>query len=347
MRIGAEADSWHARINEGPLTPDEARAFNEWLAADPEHERQYRCGQMALREVLLMRGERDLEDLMRPTVYERINSALYDAGQWLQTQSAGRIARAGFVTAAVSSILLVSFFAVQLGFGPEQMRISAPASPAEPLYETKIAEIRDVTLSDGSIVTLGAASGVDVLFTQNERRVVLSEGEAFFQVEKDPDRPFIVVADNMLVRVLGTKFDVNLGAKAVGISVLEGRVEVIRPEGDSGVMRDSDIKHVLTAGQKVAAAKQGRVQPVETVDVENVAAWRRGELVWVDTPVRDIIADLNRYSPSKIVLANSEIGDLGYTLALQADDVSRGVRLLASSLGLEAKERPNGDIVLR
>ncbi|MEM9013482.1 MAG: FecR domain-containing protein [Pseudomonadota bacterium] len=346
-QIGAEADYWLVRINEGPLEPDEARAFNDWLAADPEHERQYRFGQMAMREVPLMRGEQDLDALMRPTFYERTTNALYEAGQWAKEQFNRKTVRVVSGFTAVSVALLFIFVIFQPSLAPEQTRIADAASSSIPQHKTEVAEIRDVTLPDGSVVTLGAASGLKVQFTSNERRVVLSEGEAFFDVEKDPSRPFIVVADNMLVRVLGTKFDVCLGGEAVDVAVLEGRVEVIQPEDVSGLIVDRDVKHVLTAGQKVAAVKHGRVRPVEVIEANDVAAWRRGELIWVDTPVRHIIADLNRYSASRVILAQDEIGDIEYTLALQADDVPRGVRLLAASLGLDAKEGANGEIVLQ
>lgn len=345
--VGAEADRWLARINDGPLTPDEARAFNDWLMADPEHERQYQFGQTAMREVPLMRGARDLDALMRPTLYERVTNALYDAGRWAQERFSGHMVRIPAGLAAASAALLLLFFAVQPSPGPEATQVADAPSPATRQYETEVAEIRDVTLPDGSIVTLGAASGLEIQFTPKERRIVLSEGEAFFDVAKDPGRPFIVVADTTMVRVLGTKFDICLGGTAVDVAVLEGRVEIIQPEDDSSVIRDRDIKHVLTAGQKVAAVHHGRVQPVEAIKAENVAAWRRGELIWIDTPVRHIIADLNRYSTSRVVLDNSDIGDIEYTLALQADDVPRGIRLLAGALGLDAVEDTNGSIVLR
>lgn len=350
-KINSKADHWLARINEGPLSPDEARAFNDWLAADPEHERQYRFGQMAMREVLLMRGESDLHELMRPTFYERMTNALYEAEQYLKAKVGGHKIGIGIGTglAALSAALVLIFVTLQPPLEQEEVHVAETTrpAPATPQHETSIAEIRDVALPDGSVVTVGAASALDVVFTPNERRVVLSEGEAFFDVAKDPDRPFIVVADNTLIRVLGTKFDVNLGAEGVDVAVLEGRVEVIRPEGDSHVIRDDDIKHILTAGQKVVAMNEGPVRPVAPIEPENVAAWRRGELIWVDTPVHDIIADLNRYSTSTIILTQPDLGDLEYTLALPADDVSRGVRLLAASLGLDAKESATGEIELK
>ncbi len=342
-RIEAEAAEWHARMNVGILSASESRAFNQWLCADPDHERIFRAGQSAMRNVSLMHGEADLADLMRPTPYQRLADSLYEMQLWIRR----RFARgwiypfAGTLAASAALVLVLATWRPQPG--PEGQIIMRAEAP---LYETGTAEIRDITLPDGSIVTLGAASSLDVSFSAHERRVTLAEGEAFFEVEKDPSRPFIVAAGKTLVRVLGTKFDVNLGSEQIDVSVLEGRVEIIRPEAGD-VIRESDIKHVLTAGQKVAAPDSGRVEPVVSIEADSVAAWRRGELVWSEEPVRDIIADLNRYSDSPIVLADPALGDLEYTLVVQADDVPAGVRLLAASLGLQVHEETDGGLVLQ
>ncbi|HAE27402.1 MAG TPA: hypothetical protein DCG58_09600 [Hyphomonas adhaerens] len=342
-RIEEEAAAWHARLNTGMLSGQEARAFNEWLADDPEHERIFRKGQEAMRNVSLMQGEADLADLMRPTPYQRISNSLYAARLWLARRvRSGRI----YPFAAVAAACFALAFAL-LGT-KTTVKPEAPVTVAaeQPLFETATAEIRTIALPDGSTVTLGASSGLDVRFSDHERRVVLSEGEAFFEVEKDPARPFIVAAGGTLVRVRGTKFDVNLGAGQVDVAVLEGRVEVIRPENRNADIRDIDIKHVLTAGQKVATPASGQIEPVKTVEAGSVAAWRRGELIWSDEPVRDIIVDLNRYSENPIVLADASLGDLEYTLVIQADEVRAGVQLLAASLGLQINEAPDGGLIL-
>lgn len=343
-RIGAEADAWLARFNTGMLSGEEARAFNQWLAADPEHERVFRLGQEAMRNAQLMRGEADFEALMRPSWYERLHGALYEL-----TLVARRWSRSLPVLAATGALAATSaglFVYLQSAPAPE-LPAAEIVTAARPMYETGKAEIREIVLQDGSVITLGAASALDVAFTATERRVTLSAGEAFFDVREDAARPFMVVADNTLVRVLGTKFDVNLGEGAVDIAVLEGRVEVIRPEGALDAIRDADVKHVLTAGQKVAASKTGRVQPVETVESENVAAWRRGELIWVDKPVREIIADLNRYSDAPIRLSDPALADQEYTLAIRADDLTGGVETLAAALGVTVHAGSDGGVDLR
>lgn len=341
--MGAEADAWLARFNSGMLSGDQARAFNAWLAADPEHERVFRAGQEAMRNVSLMRGEPDLAEMMRPSLYERFHEAFYE----LRRNRSLRMGLFGAVSLLTAVAGGAAALFVYFQPGAQSGAYAPQIVEAPPAYETQVAEIRDVVLPDGSTITLGAASSVDVRFSGTERRVVLSSGEAFFDVTKDPDRPFVVAAGNTLVRVLGTKFDINLGDEAVDIAVLEGRVEVIRPLTPSRKIRDEDVKHVLIAGQKVAAPRIGRVEPVLAIEAENVAAWRRGELIWVDQPVRNILEDLNRYSPSRIELADPSLAHQEYTLAIRADDIPGGLDTLAAALGVEVETRADGSRVLR
>lgn len=344
-RAEAEAAAWLGKLNAGPLGPEDARLFNAWLRESPEHERLFRRGQDAMRYASLLRGAEDFERLKQPSLIEQLGGALQDSRAWFgaRMRAGGLVfGGAGALAAAAAAAFLV------LGLPDTSSGDLPPAEIiAAPLHATRVAEIREITLPDGSFITLGAASGLDVAFSDQERRIILRGGEAFFDVAPDPDRPFIVVADNTIVRVVGTKFDVNLGAEVVDIAVLEGRVEVIRPERPEPVLRDSDIRHVLTAGQRVAALKQGPVQPVRKVEADSVAAWRTGRLVWVDTPVSEILADLNRYSEAPILLAAPGVADMEFTLAVQSADADRTLRLLADTLGLEVVTEPDGRRVLR
>ena len=124
-------------------------------------------------------------------------------------------------------------------------------------------------------------------------------------------------------------------------------MEVIQPDGAAeDPIEDRDIRHVLIAGQKVAARPGDRVQPVRAIDADAVGAWRRGELMWADTPVRDIVADLNRYAPNGVRLEAPEVAELRYTLAVQADDTQGAIALLAASLQLDIARDRAGVIVL-
>ena len=349
LACGSEVDQWILRLDAGPLSPEEARAFNAWLLENPEHEKAFEAGKEAYLRMDYARNDPRLEEWVRPSFRERVFEVVDDLrrGDW--RLPGPRIAVPALGATALAAAMVAVFLVLPGTDSPV-----APGAPAaetivaiEPDFVTETAEIREEILPDGSIVTLGAKSAIDVQFTEGVRRVVLTAGEAFFDVEKNPDRPFIVVADGTLVRVLGTKFDVSLGTDLVDVAVSEGRVEVIRPEGDMETITDRDVKHVLTAGQRVTAVKTGRVRPVETVDVEKVAAWRRGELIWLNTPVKDIIADLNRYSETRITLGNDAYGDIEYTFAFQAEETANAVDIIADSLGAEVIQHANGDLILR
>ena len=336
--VGEQATRWLLKQSQGPLDAADARAFAAWLAADPEHERQFRARQAAWGDIPHMRGLADIDALMAPSLYERVNGALYELGAAVRRLASPpvRWAALGGAVASIALALVVVTY--------EPAPVTGPA--ADPAHTTGIAEIRDIVLDDGSTVTLGAASSLGVAFAAHERRVVLARGEAFFDVASDPGRPFVVVANDTVVRVLGTKFDVHLGVDAVRVAVLEGQVEVMRPDAPTGGLADEDITHVLTAGQKVVAARTGKVRPVQAIDTADVAAWRDGLLVYVDTPLKDIIGDLNRYHAGHIELADRALGELAYTAAFQADQVDSVVSMIAASLALDVTTTPAGHTVL-
>ena len=172
-------------------------------------------------------------------------------------------------------------------------------------------------------------------------------GEAFFDVTSGSQRPFIVQTPDTLVRVLGTAFDVSINSASIDVAVADGRVEIIRPPDDGQALSTEDVKHVLTAGQQVTAPNRGRVEPVRSIRVEDVGAWRRGELAWADTPIKDIVADLNRYDEGDVVLIAPDVADSRYTLSVQTDDIDTALSLIATSLQLTVSTRVDGTRVLR
>ena len=93
-------------------------------------------------------------------------------------------------------------------------------------FATRSAEQMQVTLPDGSQVSLGARSKLTVTYTQAERNVRLESGEAFFVVQKDPSRPFRVHVLGSLVTAVGTAFDVRATNDRVRVAVSEGTVQV-------------------------------------------------------------------------------------------------------------------------
>src|SRR5260221_10098623 len=104
-------------------------------------------------------------------------------------------------------------------------------SPRGDTYSTVVGGLQTVPLSDGSQVTLNTQTGIRIAMTETERRVDLEQGEAFFEVAKDPNRPFVVKAGDRRVIAVGTKFSVLRDGETFRVVVTEGQVRVERDGG--------------------------------------------------------------------------------------------------------------------
>lgn len=162
----------------------------------------------------------------------------------------------------------------------------------EPTYATKVGGQRLEVLADGSRVRLNTDTKVKVEFREGERRVVLNQGQAFFDVAHDASRPFFVVSDGVSVRALGTRFDVRRDGEAVRVTLVQGRVQV--RGADSGLAE-------LAPGEAVVADRRNVSRPV-VVNAGAVASWTTGRLTFSGVPLREAVAEVNRYSSRKVVL---------------------------------------------
>lgn len=205
---------------------------------------------------------------------------------------------------------------------------------------THVAEVRELTLPDGSQVTVGAQSRLEYEFTPRARRVTMDDGDAFFSVAKDATRPFFVVIDGVQIKAVGTQFEVRERVEGVSVAVVEGDVEVSRPEsGEAQIVR-------LHRGESVIA-DYAAVDPIHNVSPDDVGAWRAGRLVYDNVELRDVVADANRYINAKIIIQDPELATERITTSLRTTQVEGMLETLQRALPLSADRQPNGDIVLR
>lgn len=163
-------------------------------------------------------------------------------------------------------------------------------------HATGTGEQDSVTLSDGTGVELDADSAIALDFTDAVRGVRLLRGRAFFDVAKDV-RPFSVSAAGGSVTALGTRFVVHEWAGAVTVSVQESAVAIVAPGG-------AEVR--INAGEGVSYGDQG-LGRVRSNDVEAELAWRRGKLIFEDRPLRQVIADVNRYRSGTIRVTDDRL----------------------------------------
>ena len=350
-RIEEQASAWLIALQDANVSEETRRMFDAWLAADRDHGRVYRLQEAAWNAL--------------PSMTHL--AALKDSGADPARAPAPRLARVwrrikawtqgpALPAGALAACLLVVAGGLWAGFGARLDPV-APQNGAAPVYAalerpvsdyaTPIAGIREVALADGSSLTLGAQSSVDVELSGAERRVTLLEGEAFFDVASDAARPFVVVADGTEVRVLGTRFNVRRAADAVHVSVEEGEVEVVEASLASRPPQDDEAmtaREVLLAGEQVVVTDQ--VKRLAAVAVNDVAPWREGRLVYVEAPLRDIIADADRYHDGRIVIADEAVGALELTASFRTDQVDQLLRLLVLNLPVEIDASEPGFITV-
>lgn len=327
-RIDAAARSWAVYLHSGDARPGKIAEFDAWLAADRAHLLAFRRYERLISDLALIPELGDVDIAAAPPLAGQ-RSPLHRPQQLVAT---------------------LALMVAVLGGAFLGLRGVLPGSPpvAEPAYETMIAEIRDIHLADGSIVTLGARSRIEPAFTDTMRIVKLQEGEAFFDVASDPARPFYVEVGDRLIRVVGTRFDVRQGPETVRIAVVEGVVEVLQAETpqQAEASREGMEKNVLRAGDEVVArigsveATLGAIEPAEA------ASWRRGWLTYEDASLAEIVSDANRYSRRQIILKDETIGDLRMTAAFSVEKIDQFAAGLEVTYGVRADYTDPGSIVL-
>lgn len=297
-RIKAECREWLTLLHSGDATEADRARFSAWLSADPRNRRTYEGLRLLWQDIAALDQLRDLEPIPPRTVARRTRRFLPLAA-----------------AAAVAGVAVAMFWPQQ-----QSLHRSVPTAAVDTQhFETGLGEVRSVPLADGSTVTLGARSQAVVSFSDDERRVRLARGEAYFDVAKDADRPFYVSAPSTAVRVVGTRFDVRVGESHVRVAV------------DEGVVAVNDRREALTRGQRVDVLSDGAMTAVTQVDDSEVAAWRDGRLIYDGVTLSEVVADLARYR-SNVTLNSAEAGKLRVTAGLRVEQIDQFVDRLPDIL---------------
>jgi transmembrane sensor len=165
-----------------------------------------------------------------------------------------------------------------------------------PTYSTATGEQRTLKLEDGSIIYLNTRSSVRVSYSSNARDINLQTGEALFSVAHDPARPFRVFAGDIVVRAVGTQFNVLRRPDETRVALVEGKVRVsTSPETLAGTSADAPGSIQLSAGEQATVLSDGKVH-THVADPESSTAWRQRRLVFRDTELSEIAAEFNRYN---------------------------------------------------
>ena len=313
------AFAWLSLLHDQPSSGDQA-TFSHWLQADPAHAEAYAQAQVVW----------ELTETPARTLADEEAFALQGYLSAMNRSRRTRVLRwSGALAMAACMVLMIG---VGAGWQPSRWVDDLGAD-----YVSAPGEIRTVTLADQSHVTLDADSAIAVDFSRGERRVELRRGAGFFSVTHTGE-PFVVDAEKGQARVLGTQFEVRLQPHGAQVTVLSGRV---------GVTADRHAEQqILSAGQQVAYG-EGSAQKLHAVDSEAQLAWRQGWLNYYKATLAEVVQDLGRYYPGRIVLLNDELAARRVSGSFPSKDPLAVLGSLQGVLGFEQHKVLGHLIILR
>lgn len=316
--IDDDAADWAAKVDRGPLAQEASRALDAWLASDSR-----RLGAFARARAIAIHSER-----------ARALGPTFDPDQFIsKAKTAPALSRRSVMSLVGAAAASVAAVAVGVAY-----------SSRGTAYQTRLGEIRLAPLEDGSVITLNTASRVTVGYTDDQRTVRLVAGEAFFEVAKNPDRPFVVLAGDTAVRAVGTSFVVRrLPGQPVEVLVREGLVEVTRRS-------ETNARAVpVAANAKAVSLERGEIAAttavLEPAAVVRAMSWREGKLTFEGDTLEAAAEEFARYSDIRIVIADPILAKQTITGLFTATDPAGFAQAVAISLAARAEVR-NGEVVL-
>ena len=323
QEIEAEAAAWLTVLGRQEVADSERAQFARWLGASDRH-------RAAFEELAALWD--DLEILKE---LDDIAQSMADE----PPQPRPVFRQRSFVAIAASLALLVAVGG--LLYANQQSRLNQHAT-----FATAVGEQRTIELADGSRIQLNTGSRVEVAYTSSERIVRLTAGETYFDVDKEPRRPFSVYAADGIVRAVGTAFTVRLRDNdAVEVTVEEGRVAIasVSPRLVGDTESTTDVGEPtpmvqLTAGQ--SAVFDERVDEIEHMDVPALnrkLSWRQGMLAYSGDRLADVIADISRYTDVQIEISDPALGEKRVAGYFRIGEVEALFDSLELSFGLEVE----------
>jgi len=292
-----QAIDWLVRLRSDDMGDEELCAFADWLAEDHAHSDAFAEAELLFENMSLAAVETSVETC------EQAENQLST-----QQNKVDKYSRSGgFYQWLIPPLAIAAtwLFAVNLFF-PQQIGLLDSWGSD---YYTQTGELREVELSDGSRVMLNTNSAISVAYNEVNRIVILHHGQARFTVAKDVNRPFVVEADDLSIKALGTVFQVyKNAADEVSITVQEHTVAVNNISADT-----NDDTVLVQTGQQLNYQLATGLSLAKDVLLGQKTAWQQHRLIINDQPLGDLIAELERYKNGRIFLSDQKLKHLRVT----------------------------------
>lgn len=315
LTLSEMAARWYLRMREHAHNQrsTEHHEFEQWLADDPSHAAEYDSFARAMRQLDSAENLSTLADAAEQQTF-LANEARRKAKQQ-------RLAR----------LMVVCFICVAGFFSHQQYQVWQAAPVMQLAAQNPVGQIVTKTLDDGTKVTLSAKSDMEVTYYRHERHVLLKEGEAIFEVTKDPERPFVVETDTAKVTVLGTRFAVNRLEQVVRVSVDHGRVKV-EPKLESAAAKTEnplDVSREIINGQVVEVYPNHAMVLVNR-PASDAFAFLNGRLVFDRADTSEIAYTVSRYRLKPVQSQGKQVRNISADINIQdIDQFLRGLPNIA------------------
>ena len=326
------AADWFVRLQSTEVSLEETLAWQAWLYENPANAEAF----ARIEEISQALRAVPAPAALPPALIARDR---YDASIPIRDWKPRAAPRWPWATLSIAASF--ALFAVVFAFWKKPAETNA--------FETAVGENRSVTLADGSIISLGGDTRIEVAMSEHIRAIELNRGEALFKVAKDSARPFKVRAGDATIIAVGTEFNVERDSDRAVVSVTEGRVVVKPVDGLLPVSLLQEFKPKLrsvhvSAGQQTTAGSAGIEEPTKMEDP--ATGWQIGHLAFRLQPLRYVLEDVNRYAPKPIVLETESLGTLIITGTVERENIGGWVKSLEHAFELQATEEAD-QIVLR
>jgi len=338
--IEIAAAQWLTRFDSEQMSDSEYDHFQEWLDQDERHLKAFREASEFWSETNTM-SQFFKDEYRLPKIKKTGISPTRPA--WL----------------TVAALMVMAIFVTLWSSGYMQPAANKIVGEKLQYYETAIGDYKEIKLDDGSTVKLNTNSLVEVTYTPQERIIHLHRGEAYFEVEKAPDRPFYVRAGNKVIQAVGTAFKVyvkNSGSVEldyVEVLVTEGVVKIApdvvplqETTAPSKQRHEVQEQVIVSAGQQIEfGATMSEVEVATPDEIKQIDDWRTGMLLFRGESLEYVLDELSRYSTTRFVFADDDLRTIQVGGYFNAKDIDALLLSLEHNFSINAT-RTSKDVVL-
>ena len=333
-----QATRWLVRSQDRDFTPEDKKLMAAWLEENPANREAFEeMGGVWEHIGVLGHVFAPEKEYKRPKILVRHRKAERFTGlKALLSRFSEPKIRAAIALTAMAVLVLLCLPVFRAYFSEQAEAVHA--------YKTMIGEQKTLTLGDGSVLKMNVKSALSIRMSNKRRQVEMSEGEVFFVVAADTNRPFEVRTPNGLVRVLGTAFNVKSRSGRVAVDVERGHVLVKDAPKGPGDMRAGGV--TLVAGQGVDIDPSGRLSRLRPSDMKQVLAWQNRQALFKNTPLGEVLRDLELYHDVRVKLAFPELEAKGITGSFDMGNIDQTLEVIMAAASLKAEKEADGTITL-